>query len=162
MNRALYKCAFKMTTLKQILAQNRPGDWFISVDLKDAYFHIQIAPRHRRFLRFAFKGTAYQFTVMPFGLALAPRTFTKCVDAALSHLRASGIRILNYFGGCAQQPQTRSITSPREPRSLCEQTKKRVTPQPVNHVSGGAVGLNLGETASESGTHMRFRVFSYL
>ncbi|XP_058617625.1 uncharacterized protein LOC131531096 [Onychostoma macrolepis] len=25
-----------------------PGDWFISVNLKDAYFHIQIAPRHRQ------------------------------------------------------------------------------------------------------------------
>ncbi len=27
-----------MVTLKQILAQIRPGDWFASVDLKDAYF----------------------------------------------------------------------------------------------------------------------------
>ncbi len=83
--------------LKQILAQIRPGDWFASVDLKDAYFHIQIAPHHRRFLRFAFEGTAYQYSVLPFGLALAPRTFSKCMDAALSPLRASGIRILNYL-----------------------------------------------------------------
>ncbi len=75
----------------------RPGDWFASVDLKDAYFHIQIAPHHRRFLRFAFEGTAYQYSVLPFGLALAPRTFSKCVDAALSPLRASGMRILNYL-----------------------------------------------------------------
>lgn len=44
-NRALYKCAFKMTPLKQILAQILPKDWFISVDLKNMYFHIQIAPR---------------------------------------------------------------------------------------------------------------------
>ncbi len=64
------------------------------------------------------------------------------------------------FGGCAQQPQTCSITSPREPRSLCEQTKKRVAPQPVNHVSGGAVGLDLDESASESGAHTRFNVHS--
>ncbi len=35
--------------------------------------------------------------ILPFGLALAPRTFSKCVDAALSPLRASGIRILNYL-----------------------------------------------------------------
>jgi ribonuclease HI len=96
-NRALHKRAFKMTTLKQILAQVRPGDWFASVDLKDAYFHIQIAARHRRFLRFAFEGTAYQYSVLPFGLALAPRTFSKCVDAALSPLRSSGMRILNYL-----------------------------------------------------------------
>lgn len=39
----------------------------------------------------------YQFKVLPFGLALAPRTFTKCVKAALSLLRLGGIRILNYL-----------------------------------------------------------------
>ncbi len=88
---------FRMITLKQILSQIRTGDWFCSLDLKDAYFHIQIAPHHRRFLRFAFEGVAYQYTVLPFGLSLAPRTFTKCMDAALSPLRQMGIRILNYL-----------------------------------------------------------------
>ncbi len=72
-------------------------DWFCSLDLKDAYFHIQIAPHHRRFLRFAFEGVAYQYTVLPFGVSLAPRTFTKCMDAALSPLRQMGICILNYL-----------------------------------------------------------------
>ncbi|KAL0177571.1 hypothetical protein M9458_026465, partial [Cirrhinus mrigala] len=50
-----------------------------------------------RFLRFAFEDRAYQFKVLPFGLALAPRTFTRCINAALSPLRQSGIRILNYL-----------------------------------------------------------------
>ncbi|KAL0161810.1 hypothetical protein M9458_041206, partial [Cirrhinus mrigala] len=97
LNRALMKRPFKMLTLKQILSHVRPGDWFLSLDLKDAYFHIQIAPHHRRFLRFAFEGVAYQYTVLPFGLSLAPRTFTKCMDAALLPLRQKGIRILNYL-----------------------------------------------------------------
>ncbi len=35
--------------------------------------------------------------VLPFGLALAPRTFTKCMDAALPPLRFQGIRVLNYL-----------------------------------------------------------------
>ncbi len=47
---------------------NSPRDWFAFVDLKDAYFHIQIK-----------------------------NTFSKCIDAALSPLRASGMRILNYL-----------------------------------------------------------------
>ncbi len=85
-NRELDKRPFRMLTLKQILAQLRPGD-----------FHIQIAPHHRRFLRFAVKGQLYQYSVLPFGLALAPRTFSKCINVALSPLRASGMRILNYL-----------------------------------------------------------------
>lgn len=35
------------------------------MDLKHAYFHIQIAPHHRPFLRFTFKGMAYQYTFCP-------------------------------------------------------------------------------------------------
>ncbi len=72
LNHALMRRPFRMITLKQILSQIRTGDWFCSLDLKDAYFHIQIAPHHRRFLRFAFEGVAYQYTVLPFGLSLAP------------------------------------------------------------------------------------------
>ncbi len=86
-----------MITWKQILLQICPGDWFMSLDLKDEYFHIQVSPHNRRFLRFAFEGVAYQNKVLPFGLSLAPRTFTRCMDAALSPLRQMGIRILNYL-----------------------------------------------------------------
>ncbi len=46
---------------------------------------------------FAFRGEAYQYRVLPFGLALSPRTFTKCVDGALDPLRLQSIRILNYI-----------------------------------------------------------------
>ena len=86
-----------MLTIRKLLAQVRQGDWFISLDLKDAYFQIQINPRHRPFLRFAFEGHVYQYAVLPFGLSLAPRTFTKCMDTALAPLRSQGLRILNYL-----------------------------------------------------------------
>ncbi len=88
---SLYKGKFKMLTLKIIMSQ------IVTVDLKDAYFHIQVVRRHRTFLQFAFGGKAYQYKVLPFGLALAPRTFTKCMDAALAPLRLQGISVLNYL-----------------------------------------------------------------
>ncbi len=59
LNHALMRRLFRMITLKQILSQIRTGDWFFSLDLKDAHFHIQITPHHIRFLRFAFEGVAY-------------------------------------------------------------------------------------------------------
>ncbi len=86
-----------MLTMKTIMSQVQEGDWFVTIDLKDAYFHIQVVQRHRRFLRFAFGGKACQYKVLPFGLALAPRTFTKCMDAALAPLRLQGICVLNYL-----------------------------------------------------------------
>ncbi len=97
LNFSLYKGKFKMLTMRTIMSQVQEGDWFVTIDLKDAYFHIQVVLRHRRFLRFAFGGKAYQYKVLPFGLALVPRTFTKCMDAALAPLRLQGIRVLNYL-----------------------------------------------------------------
>ncbi len=97
LNRSVRRLKFRMLTVKQVVSQIRSEDWFITIDLKDAYFHISILPSHRKFLRFAFRGKAYQYRVLPFGLTLSPRTFTKCVDAALAPLRLQGIRILNYI-----------------------------------------------------------------
>ncbi len=93
LNRALHKLPFKMQ--KHIFGCVRPLDWFAAIDLKD--FHVSILPQHRPFLRFAFEGQAYQYKVLPFGLSLSPRVFTKVVEAALVPLREQGVRILNYL-----------------------------------------------------------------
>ncbi|KAK3512221.1 hypothetical protein QTP70_001105 [Hemibagrus guttatus] len=97
LNSALGKFKFKMLTTKLIMPHIRSEDWFVTIDLKDAYFHLGIRPEHRKFLRFAVGGEAYQFWVLSFGLALSPGTFTKCIDAALAPLHLQGIHVLNYL-----------------------------------------------------------------
>ncbi len=96
LNRALHKLPFKMLTHRRMIKCIQPQDWFAAIDLKEAYFHISIHPRHRPFLRFAFEGRAWQYRVLPFGLSLSPRVFTKIVEGALTPLREVGVRILNY------------------------------------------------------------------
>ncbi len=56
LNRALHKLPFRMLTQRRIFQCILPFDWFAAIDLKDAYFHVSILPRHRPFLRFAFEG----------------------------------------------------------------------------------------------------------
>ncbi len=109
LNVSVLKLKFRMLTLRQIVSQIRFEDWFVTIDLKDAYFHISILPYHRKFLRFAFGGKAYQYRVLPFGLALSPRTFTKCVDAALVPLRLQGIHIMNYIDDCLILAQSHQL-----------------------------------------------------
>ncbi len=159
LNHALMRRPFRMITLKQILSQICTEDWFCSLDLKDAYFHIQIAPHHRRFLRFAFEGVAYQYTVLPFGLSLAPRTFTKCMDAALSPLRQMGIRILNYLDDWLILAQSEVellshrtlILSHLERLGLRVNFAKKVS-QPTNIVPGYSSGLSSHESGDSART----------
>jgi hypothetical protein len=91
LNRALHGLPFKMLTHRRLIKCIQPQDWFAAIDLKDAYFHVSILPRHRPFLRFAFEGRAWQYKVLPFGLSLSP------VEGALAPLREVGVRILNYL-----------------------------------------------------------------
>lgn len=72
---------FKMLTIKMIVSQTQSEDWFVTIDLKDAKFYIEILRQHRKSLRFAFGFKAFQYLVVPFGLALSPSTYTKCMDA---------------------------------------------------------------------------------
>ena len=97
LNKFLKVISFHMLTTKDVLQSIAPGEWFTSIDLKDAYFHVPISPQHRRFLRFAYRGRHWQFRVLPFGLSLSPRVFSRCVAAALAPLQAQGIKILPYL-----------------------------------------------------------------
>uniref|UniRef100_A0A1A8PZ04 ribonuclease H n=1 Tax=Nothobranchius rachovii TaxID=451742 RepID=A0A1A8PZ04_9TELE len=80
LNRCLRKYRFKMLTLSSLLRLIHQNDWFTSIDLRDAYFHIPVYPPHRKFLRFAFQGVCYEYTVLPFGLSLSPRVFVRCLN----------------------------------------------------------------------------------
>ncbi len=121
LNRALHKLPFKMLTQKRIFGCVHPLDWFAAIDLKDAYFHVSILPRHRPFLRFAFEGQAYQYKVLPFGLSLSPRVFTsrgggpcppertRCAHSQLprrlAHTRTVSQAVVCTQGPGAQAPQ---------------------------------------------------------
>lgn len=97
LNRHLKVLRFHMLRTTDVIQGVRQDDWFTTIDLKDAYFHVPIAGPHQQFLRFAFEGQAYQFRVLPFGISLAPRVFTRVVAAALAPLQAKGLRVFPYL-----------------------------------------------------------------
>ncbi len=127
-------------------------------DIKDGYFHIQIVKRHRNFLRFAFEGKAYQYCVLPFGLALAPRTFTKCMDAALAQLRHSHFELLGQFANISSIPWSGTETlrlsarSSTDPGTTNEPTKECSAALPANNIFGGRHGFlhNVGTSVSRT------------
>ena len=92
---------FKMTTPRAVTHALHKGDWVVSVDLKDAYFHVPIHRKSRRLLRFAVEGSdgvrAFQFRALPFGLTSAPRVFTKVIlpIGHLAHVHA--VCLLQYL-----------------------------------------------------------------
>ena len=89
---------FKMETLSAALQLMSPHCYMASIDLTDAYYSVNVAKSHRRFLQFQFQGKQYRFTCMANGISSAPRTFTKLLKVPLSHLREQhGIHITAYL-----------------------------------------------------------------
>ena len=80
----------------------------VSIDLKDAYFQIPIHPESRKYLRFVFAGTVYQFRALCFGLSTAPQVFTRVFTQVGRWLRLLNIRVLLYLDDWLVLDQTRS------------------------------------------------------
>ena len=83
-----------MENIQMALNLISPGDFMLSLDLKDAYFNIPIFSLHRKYLRFIWNDQRNEFTCLPFGYSHAPRVFTKVFK--LLHLRLHCLRIIPF------------------------------------------------------------------
>ena len=88
---------FKMETPETIRTSLQQGEWVTSIDFKDAYFHIPIQERSRKYLRFHIQGQTYQFKALPFGLSTAPMEFTIIAKEVKLMAIHNGIRIHQYL-----------------------------------------------------------------
>ena len=88
---------FKMETPETIRTSLQQGEWVTSIDFKDAYFHIPIHQRSRKYLRFHVQGQTYQFKALPFGLSTAPMEFTVIAKEVKLMAISKGIRIHQYL-----------------------------------------------------------------
>ena len=88
---------FKMEHLDSVINLIQEENFFASLDLSDAYFSIPIAECDKKYLRFIWNGELYQYEVLCFGLATAPRVFTKCTKPIIAHLRKMGFKISIYI-----------------------------------------------------------------
>lgn len=83
--------SFKMESLQTIIQAVQPGDWMLSIDLKDAYLHVLILPAFQKYPRIAVGQLHLQFRSLPFELCTIPRVFTKILVSILALLREQGL-----------------------------------------------------------------------
>ena len=68
---------FKIKTLQTAITLMHPQCCFASIDLKDAYFSVNVCKMDRIFLRYVFDDRLFSFKSLVQGLCMAPRVFTK-------------------------------------------------------------------------------------
>ena len=145
---------FKMETPETIRLSLKTGEWVTSLDFSDAYFHIPIAQRSRKYLRFFLFNQTFQFTALPFGLATAPLEFTKVVKEVKLMAQAKGIRIHQYLDDwllrapspelCLQHTQT-LLALCRQLGWIINMTKSELVPKQVFNFVGYRFDLITGQ-----------------
>lgn len=83
-----------METLKSTINLLSAESFIVTVDLKDAYYHVPIHPDYQKFLLVAVQIDSQvihlQYQALPFGIAIAPRNFTKIVAEMAAHIMEEG------------------------------------------------------------------------
>ena len=153
LNCYLATSSFKMETPETIRLSLQKGEWVTSLDFSDAYFHIPIGQRSRKFLRFFLHSQAYQYTALPFGLSTAPLEFTKVAKEVKLMAQARGIRIHQYLDDWllrAPCPET-CLLHTRTLLDLCHRlgwvvnlTKSELVPQQIFNFVGYRFDLSQG------------------
>ena len=97
MNRFVQKEKFKMETMQNVRELLRPGLWGATIDLKDAFYHVGIHRKSRKFLRFLLDGQVYEYMALPMGLTCSPRVFTTLNKKVGVVFRKHGITCVFYI-----------------------------------------------------------------
>lgn len=101
LNQAVVYKKFKMETISSTINLLREGSFMASIDLQDAYYHVPIHKSSQQYLRIAvFLGSElfhFQFQALPFGLASAPRIFTKVMSEIMAFFHHQEILIIPYL-----------------------------------------------------------------
>ena len=95
---------FKYETLWELAPGLGPDDELISWDIADAYHHLRLRVEDQTFLCFTMLGRFFAPVSMPFGLALAPYTWTKVCQPVVGRLRELGFRLTAYVDDSGGRP----------------------------------------------------------
>lgn len=75
LNVYLQDLRFKFASLKDLTNRMEEGAFMLSLDLSDAYFHLEVAEEHVDFLTVNINGELLSFCCLPFGLKSSPYVF---------------------------------------------------------------------------------------
>lgn len=79
-NRYIYRTPFAMPTLEKILAELNGATWFSTIDLANAFFHIELDEESRHLTNFCTEFGMFRCVRLPFGLCNAPDVFQETLQ----------------------------------------------------------------------------------
>lgn len=79
-NRYIFRTPFSMPTLEQILAELDGATWFSTIDIANAFFHIELDEESRHLTNFFTEFGMFRCVRLPFGLCNTPDLFQETLQ----------------------------------------------------------------------------------
>ena len=106
LNSSIQYLHFKMESLNSALRVITENCFMGSIDLRHDYYLVNEDKSHRKYLRFIWQGTLYEYTCLANGISPAPRWFTKLLKPVFGTLRAKGFISVSYIDDSYLQGET--------------------------------------------------------
>lgn len=87
---------FSNEDIRKVIDIIEPGDYLVTVDLKQGFFHVPVLEKHQDLLGFRFNGNYYKWKSLPFGYKGSPYYFNKILRPVVRFLRSKGLRVSLY------------------------------------------------------------------
>lgn len=117
LNKYMEKVSFQQPSVYSVPDILMPGHYVIRLDLKQgifklsvaeiiffcifiAYYHVSIAAKDRKYLRFVHNGQAYEFQILCYGLHPAPYIFTVFLSNLSFFSFKKDLFLFRDWGGC--------------------------------------------------------------
>ncbi|XP_053691658.1 uncharacterized protein K02A2.6-like [Sabethes cyaneus] len=79
-DKCIIRTPFRMPTLEEILSDLHGANWFSTIDLTSAFFHVEIAEQSRHLTNFFADDATYRYKRLHFGLCNAPDIFQEILQ----------------------------------------------------------------------------------
>ena len=93
----IYFCCSKVPFDMVVRKWFQHGTMCAGLDIKDAFLHIPMDTKVKKFLWFKWKGKLYEWQALPFGLKCSLGIFTFMVKPIVRFLRGRGISLTAYM-----------------------------------------------------------------
>ncbi len=86
LNAVTERMAYGLPNMDRLRRRFAGMHWISTLDVKSGFWHVPVREDHCKYLAFAFNGTLYEWTRMPFGPTNSPPTFQMAMHAVLGDL----------------------------------------------------------------------------
>lgn len=112
-----YHCTppkFVYESIEQVLEIVDANDYLVTVDLKDAFFHVKLNEEFRTYFGFKWLDKYYVWNVTPFGWNVSPYYCCKLLRCVIGHLRSNNIKVTCYVDDILLSDSESSISQNRD------------------------------------------------